>query len=64
MTEQTLIENTQEEMWATVELMGHGQTAGRVTKPSEWGGYYESMFRLMIMAITAQSFMAWLLSMP
>ena len=28
----------QEEMWAIVELMGHGQTAGRVEKPTEWGG--------------------------
>lgn len=27
-----------EEMWAIVELMGHGQTAGRVEKPTEWGG--------------------------
>ena len=25
-------------MWAIVELMGHGQTAGRVEKPTEWGG--------------------------
>jgi len=25
-------------MWAIVELMGHAQTAGRITKPSEWGG--------------------------
>lgn len=28
----------QNEMWATVELMGHAQTAGRISKPSEWGG--------------------------
>lgn len=28
----------QNEMWATVELMGHAQTAGRVSPPSEWGG--------------------------
>lgn len=27
-----------QEMWAIVELMGHGQTAGRVEKPTEWGG--------------------------
>lgn len=27
-----------EELWATVELMGHGQTAGKVQKPTEWGG--------------------------
>ncbi len=26
------------DQWAIVELMGHGQTAGRVEKPSEWGG--------------------------
>ena len=26
------------EMWATVELMGHGQTAGRISMPTEWGG--------------------------
>lgn len=26
------------ETWATVELMGHAQTAGRITRPSDWGG--------------------------
>lgn len=26
------------EAWATVELMGHLQTAGRISKPSDWGG--------------------------
>ena len=26
------------ELWATIELMGHGQTAGKVEKPTEWGG--------------------------
>lgn len=26
------------ETWATVELMGHLQTAGRISKPSDWGG--------------------------
>jgi BMFP domain-containing protein YqiC len=31
-------ESTENEMWATVELMGHAQTAGRVGRPSEWGG--------------------------
>ena len=36
-TENRIIQ-TQEEMWAIVELMGHGQTAGRVEKPTEWGG--------------------------
>jgi hypothetical protein len=29
-------ENT--ETWATVELMGHAQTAGRISRPSDWGG--------------------------
>jgi hypothetical protein len=32
-------ENTENvEMWATVELMGHAQTAGRISRPSDWGG--------------------------
>lgn len=26
------------ETWAIVELMGHAMTAGRIHKPSEWGG--------------------------
>lgn len=26
------------EMWAKVELMGHAQTAGRISRPSDWGG--------------------------
>lgn len=34
----TKIIQAEQEMWATVELMGHGQTAGRVSKPTEWGG--------------------------
>ena len=34
MTDQT----ESNETWATVELMGHGQTAGRVSRPSDWGG--------------------------
>lgn len=37
MSETTVIQE-QQEMWAIVELMGHAQTAGRITKPSEWGG--------------------------
>lgn len=31
-------DTNQDEMWATVELMGHGQTAGRISMPMEWGG--------------------------
>jgi hypothetical protein len=32
-------EQTQEnEQWATIELMGHAQTAGRISRPSDWGG--------------------------
>lgn len=38
MSEQVTVQSKSEEMWATVELMGHAQTAGRVSKPSEWGG--------------------------
>jgi len=38
MTTENRIIQTQEEMWAIVELMGHGQTAGRIEKPTEWGG--------------------------
>ncbi len=30
--------STGNEMWATVELMGHDQTAGRISRPSDWGG--------------------------
>jgi hypothetical protein len=26
------------DVWATVELMGHAQTAGRISRPSDWGG--------------------------
>lgn len=37
--DQAVIQTEQQEMWAiVVELMGHAQTAGRITKPSEWGG--------------------------
>jgi hypothetical protein len=38
MSDQSLIQAEPQEMWAIVELMGHGQTAGRVSKPTEWGG--------------------------
>lgn len=38
MEDQSVIQTDQQEMWAIVELMGHAQTAGRITKPSEWGG--------------------------
>lgn len=31
-------DSTVNEMWATVELMGHAQTAGRIGKPTDWGG--------------------------
>lgn len=31
-------ETTLSEQWGTVELMGHGQTAGRISRPTEWGG--------------------------
>ncbi len=30
--------DTQQEMWAVIQLMGHAETAGRISKPSEWGG--------------------------
>lgn len=26
------------DMWATVELMGHAQTAGRISRPADFGG--------------------------
>lgn len=32
------VENNGNEMYAIVELMGHGQTAGRISKPADWGG--------------------------
>jgi hypothetical protein len=28
-------------IWAVVELMGHAQSAGRLTKPTEWGGLWQ-----------------------
>lgn len=33
-----VIQTEVKDMWATVELMGHAQTAGRISRPSEWGG--------------------------
>ena len=36
MEEQAIIQ-TEIEQWAVVELMGHGQTAGRISTPGEWG---------------------------
>ena len=30
--------DVKQEMWATIELMGHAQTAGRISYPSELGG--------------------------
>lgn len=30
--------NETNDQWATVELMGHAQTAGRISRPSDWGG--------------------------
>lgn len=35
---QVTLQSQPEEMWATIELMGHGQSAGRISRPSEWGG--------------------------
>lgn len=29
---------SENDQWATVELMGHARTAGRVSRPSDWGG--------------------------
>ncbi len=26
------------ELWATIDLMGHAQTAGRISRPQDWGG--------------------------
>lgn len=26
------------DVWATVELMGHAETAGRISRPADWGG--------------------------
>lgn len=30
--------DTQQEMWAVIQLMGHAETSGRISKPSDWGG--------------------------
>lgn len=35
---QQVLQTIEQDMWATVELMGHGLTAGRVSRPTEWGG--------------------------
>lgn len=32
------MENQQVEQWAVVQMMGHAETAGRISKPSDWGG--------------------------
>jgi hypothetical protein len=37
MDKQAIVENTQQEMWAIVELMGHGRTAGLI-RTSDLGG--------------------------
>lgn len=34
----TTIMPAHEEMWAIVELMGHAQTAGRISRSPEWSG--------------------------
>lgn len=28
----------QQEQWAVVQMMGHAETAGKISKPSDWGG--------------------------
>lgn len=30
--------DTENDVWATVELMGHAETAGRISRPADWGG--------------------------
>ena len=35
---QVMNNSEQTDMWATVELMGHAQTAGRISRPSDFGG--------------------------
>lgn len=32
------MEQQQQEQWAVVQMMGHAETAGRISKPSDWGG--------------------------
>jgi len=29
---------SENELWATIDLMGHAQTAGRISRPQDWGG--------------------------
>lgn len=31
-------EDEKNEQWAVVEIMGHVQTAGRISRPGDWGG--------------------------
>jgi hypothetical protein len=38
MAEQIMQNVEQTDMWATVELMGHAQTAGRISRPADFGG--------------------------
>lgn len=26
------------DLWATIDLMGHAQTAGKISRPQDWGG--------------------------
>lgn len=32
------METTENEQWATIDLMGHAQTSGRISRPADWGG--------------------------
>ncbi len=38
MTEQQILQSTEQDMWAVVELMGRAQTAGRISRPTDFGG--------------------------
>jgi hypothetical protein len=38
MAQEEVIQATEQEMWAIVELMGHGRTAGRISRLSDFGG--------------------------
>jgi hypothetical protein len=29
---------TENEQWAVIDLMGHAQTSGRISRPADWGG--------------------------
>ncbi len=29
---------SENELWATIDLMGHAQTAGKISRPQDWGG--------------------------